>query len=189
MWIALKLLGFGKTLLDMALRLFAWLCEDWLRIVVAGLAILSAVLWFRGNDYRAERNDALASWQAEREAHQQTEQNYREASAKALAAAEANKDRVETRYVEIENAQDKDIRARLAAALDSLRERAAAANPSGSGAVGLSGTTVPAVDPDGAGGDAKLDDALICTENTVKAQGWQDWWAETQAVERLPEAQ
>ena len=182
--IAIKLLGFGKTLLDLGLRFIAWLCEDWLRLVVAGLAILSAVLWFRGNDYRSQADDAREGWQAEITAHKQTEANYREASAAALAAAQANKVRVETKYVEIENAQDKDIRARLAAALDSLRARAATANPGSPDRVGLPGATVPAVDPAGAGQDTVMDDALICTENSVKAQGWQDWYAEAASVAR-----
>jgi hypothetical protein len=184
MWLALKLFGFGKTLLDMGLRFFAWLCEDWLRLVVAGFVILSAVLWFRGNDYRSERNDAQAGWKAEINAHKQTEANYREASAQALAAAKENKVRVETKYVEIENAQDKDIRARLAAATASLRARSASSDSSGSNAISLPSPSNATVDPAGAGIDPIMDDALICTTNTVKAQGWQDWYAEAQAVTR-----
>lgn len=186
MWLAIKL--FGGKLIGGLLRIFAWLCEDWLRIVVAGLAILSSVLWFRGNDYRAERNDALAGWQAETEAHKMTVEMYRAASAKALADAEANKARVETRYVEIENAQDKDIRARLAAAVASLRAKTAA-DSSGSREINLPVNPNAPVDPSGAGQNAVLDDALICTENTVKLQGWQDWHTEAQAVERLPASQ
>jgi len=182
--IAIKLLGFGKTLLDMALRLFAWLCEDWLRLVVAGLAILSAALWFRGNDYRSQADDARKGWNAEITAHKQTEQNYREASAAALAAAQQNKVRVETKYKVIENAQDKAIRAQLAAATASLRSRAATANPGSPDRVDLSGATVPAVDPAGAGQDAVMDDALICTANTILLQGWQDWYAEAASVAR-----
>jgi len=181
---ALKLLGFGKTLLDLGLRFVAWLCEDWLRLVVAGFVILSAVLWFRGNDYRSERNDAQAGWQAEITAHKQTEANYREASAQALAAAKENKVRVETKYVEIENAQDKDIRARLAVATASLRARAASSNSSGPDGASVPGASSAAFDPAGTGQNAIMDDALICTENTVKAQGWQDWYAEAQSVAR-----
>lgn len=184
MWILWKLLGFGKTLLDMALRLFEWFCEDWMRIVVAALVILSAVLWFRGNDYRAERDTAQTGWNDEKKAHKETEANYREASAAALAAAQANKVRVETRYVEIENAQDKDIRARLAAATASLRARAAQADSGSADAIGLPSASNAPVDPNGAGEGPIMDDALICTENTVKAQGWQDWYAEAQAVAR-----
>jgi hypothetical protein len=184
MWFALKLLGFGKTLLDLGLRFVAWLCEDWLRLIVAGFVILSAVLWFRGNDYRSERNDAQAGWQAEINAHKQTEANYRQASAQALAAAKENKVRVETKYKVIENAQDKDIRARLAAATASLRARAANTDPGSPDAIGLPSLANAAVDPVGNSGDAKLDDALICTTNTVKAQGWQDWYDEAQSVTR-----
>lgn len=182
MWLAIKL--FGGKLIGGLLRIFAWLCEDWLRIVVAGLAILSSVLWFRGNDYRSERNEALAGWQAEQAAHKMTVEMYRAAAAKALADAEANKVRVETKYVEIENAQDKDIRARLAAALDRLRARTASADSGSADSVGLSGATGAAIDPFGASQDAVMDDALICTENSIKAQGWQDWYAEAQSVAR-----
>lgn len=48
--------------------------------------------------------------------------------------------------------------------------------PSSSPAANPSGTT-----PD-AGKDPVLDDARICAENTVKAQGWLDWWKEVSAV-------
>jgi hypothetical protein len=182
MWFALKLLGFGKTLLNMGLRFVAWLCEDWLRLVVAGFVILSAVLWFRGNDYRAERNDAQAGWQAEIAAHKQTEANYRAASAAALAAAQENKVRVETKYKVIENAQDKDIRARLAAATASLRARAASSDSSGPQRINLPSPSSAAFDTAGTSSDPIMDGALICTANSVKAQGWLDWYKQIQTV-------
>jgi hypothetical protein len=182
MWILFKLLGFGKTLIELGLRFVAWLCEDWLRIVIAGLAVLSAILWFRGNDYRNERDSARTGLESEIEAHKQTEVNYRTASAEALAAAKTNKVRVETKYLEIENAQDKDIRIRLTAALNSLRSRAASSNSSGSNAISLPNPSNATVDPAGAGGDTVMDDALICTANTIKTQGWQDWYAKVSNI-------
>ena len=182
MWILFKLLSFGKTLIELGLRFVAWLCEDWLRIVIAGLAVLSAILWFRGNDYRNERDSARTGLKSEIQAHKQTEANYRTASAEALAAAKANKVRVETKYLEIENAQDKDIRIRLAAALNGLRSRAASSNSSGSNATGLSIPADGSVNLAGASEAAELDDALICTANTIKAQGWQDWYAKVSNI-------
>ena len=182
MWILFKLLGFGKTIIDLGLRFVAWLFEDWLRIVVLSLSILSIALWMWGNGYQDKLDVAERGLKSEIEAHKQTEVNYRTASAEALAAAKTNKVRVETKYLEIENAQDKDIRIRLTAALNSLRSRAASSNSSGSNATGLSIPADGSVNLAGASEAAELDDALICTANTIKTQGWQDWYAKVSNI-------
>jgi hypothetical protein len=176
-WFILKLIG--KPIA----AFWQWLSEDWLRIVVAGLCVLSAFLWWQGSRAANARDDALAALQAEKTAHQQTVTNYRVAAAKAMAEAEANKARVETRYVEIENEADKNIRAQLAAAIAGLRAKAGA-DSSGANSTGLSGTAVPAVDPDGASQAAIMDDLEICTANTIKSEGWQDWYNAASAVAR-----
>jgi len=180
MLLFLRLIG-GK-IIGRLLGFLKWLAEDWRRVVIAGLAVLSVILFIRGNGLSDDRDKALAGWKAEKIAHDMTVEMFRAASAKALADAKANKVRVETKYVEIENAQDKDIRARLAAATASLRARAASSNSSGPDAISLPGVANATVEPAGTGGNAKLDDALICTANTVKAQGWQDWFEQIQTV-------
>lgn len=183
---ALKLLGIGKTIMGLFTRFIGWLCDDWLRIVIAVLCVLSAVLWFNGHRAANDRDKALAGWKSEISAHKQTVANYRAASQAATDAAGANKVRVETKYVEIENAQDKDIRARLAAALGKLRSRKTATDTSGAGAASMPFTPAAAVDPDRASGRAIMDDdAIICTANTIKAQGWLDWYEQVRAVERV----
>jgi hypothetical protein len=182
MLLFLRLIG-GKFI-SRIMGFFGWLAQDWRRVVIAVLAVLSVILFIRGNGLADDRDKALEGWKAETAAHKQTEANYRAASAKALADAKANKVRVETKYVEIENAQDKDIRARLAAATASLRARAASSDSSRADAISLPSVAVPTIDPIGASGEPVVDDALICTANTVKAQGWQDWYKEAQAVTR-----
>lgn len=190
---ALKLFGIGKTIMGLFTRFIGWLFEDWLRLlvaglclVIAGLCVLSAVLWFTGHRATNDRDKALAGWKSEISAHKQTVANYRAASQAATDAAVANKVRVETKYVEIENAQDKNIRARLDAALSKLRSRKTATDTSGADAVSMPFTPNAAVDPAGAGGRAVMDDdAVICTANTVKAQGWLDWYEQVRAVEQV----
>lgn len=169
-WAALKIIGRPLT------AFWRWLSEDWLRIVVASLCVLSAFLWWQGSRAASQRDGALEALQAEQSAHKQTEVNYRVAAAQAMAEAEMNKARVETRYVEIENEADKNIRAQLAAAIDSLRAAKARADSSGSDATSLPGIANAASDTYGAGEAAIMDDALICTENTILLQGWQNWW-------------
>ena len=182
MLLFLRLIG-GK-IIGRLFGFLKWLAEDWRRVVIAGLAVLSVILFIRGNGLSDDRDKALAGWKAEINAHKQTEANYRAASAEAMEDAINNKARVETKYVEIENSQDKDIRARLAVATASLRARAASSDSSGSNATGMPSPSSATVDPTGAGSDPIMDDALICTTNTVKAQGWQDWYAEAQSVAR-----
>lgn len=177
-WAALKIIGRPLT------AFWRWLSEDWLRIVVASLCVLSAFLWWQGSRAASQRDGALEALQAEQSAHKQTEANYRIAAAQAMAEAEMNKARVETRYVEIENEADKNIRAQLAAAIDSLRAAKARADSSGSDATGLPGIANAASDTDGAGEASIMDDAMICAENTVKAQGWLDWYSAASAVAR-----
>jgi len=176
-WAILKIIGKPFA------AFWQWLSEDWLRIIVAALCVLSAFLWWQGNRAANARDDALTALQAEKTAHQQTVANYRAAAAKAMAEAEANKVRVETRYVEIENEADKNIRAQLAAAIAGLRAKAGA-DSGGSREIDLPSLADPAVDPDGAGQAAIMDDLESCTANTVKAEGWQDWYKAADSVAR-----
>jgi hypothetical protein len=164
----LPLLSIGKTALQWLARL------PWYILTIAALCAVCVILWTGWG----KAADVLKD---ERATHSQTVANYRKASDDATAAAVANKARVETKYVEIENEADKSIRDRIAILTERLRKQAKA-NQSGSGAVGLPVASVATVDPNGAGEGAFDNDPLICVENTVKAQGWQDWYKGVAAV-------
>jgi len=164
----LPLLGVAKTALQWLARL------PWYVMTIAALCAVCVILW-------AGWGKSADGLKAERAAHKQTVANYRKVSDDAMAAAVANKVRVETKYVEIENEADKSIRDRIAVLTERLRQQAKAGQ-SGSGAVGMPVATSAAVDPNGAGEAAVNNDTLICVENTVKAQGWQDWYKDVAAV-------
>jgi hypothetical protein len=95
----------------------------------------------------------------------------KEAQKLATKLAKEEKARIEAEYKEIANAKDADIRNRIAAAVARVRDQA-----NSSGKTNLPSVTEAAVNSDGAGRGTVVDDAEICTINTIKAQGWQDWY-------------
>jgi hypothetical protein len=90
----------------------------------------------------------------------------------------AEKVRIEQEQKEISDAQDITIRSRIADAVARVRDKARAGRAVNAD---LPETASPAIDTDGAGEGSVGDDTLICVENTVKAQGWQDWYAAVRA--------
>ncbi len=108
-----------------------------------------------------------------------------------LARAEdaAHKAQVERDQNKVSQESDHEIRQRIAAAVAAVHVRLQPAPPthsSGGGSSGLSAAPDPANDPAGAGAEAIVPtvDLTICVANTVKAEGWQDWWKSVQAVPR-----
>ena len=95
----------------------------------------------------------------------------KEAQKLATKLAKEEKARIEAQYKEIANAKDADIRNRIAAAVARVRDQA-----NSSGKTNLPSVAETAINPDGAGQGTVVDDAEICTINTIKAQGWQDWY-------------
>ena len=89
----------------------------------------------------------------------------------ATKLAKEEKARIEAQYKEIANAKDADIRNRIAAAVARVRDQT-----NSSGKTNLPSVAETAINPDGAGQGTVVDDAEICTINTIKAQGWQDWY-------------
>jgi hypothetical protein len=175
-----KIFSFGKFLADF----WQWLTEDWLRMVVAillGLLVFQTIS--KGNIITA-RDQFELKWKEEHAAHLVTVSNYRAASLEATLEAQKNKERVETKYVEIENAQDRTIRDRLDVALNSLRQRAASAHSSGANTISGAGVADASFDPLGGSEGTLMDDLTICTSNTVKAKGWQDWFKTVSDVDR-----
>lgn len=112
----------------------------------------------------------------------------RTAVAKAQDAAHAAK--VETSDTKVQMGKNDAIQKRRAAGraaeLDRLRRaRAAKAADGGGGGAAVSGSAEAAAGADGEGREADIlqSDNLICIDNTIKAEAWQDWW---EAVEAIP---
>lgn len=172
----MKALGLGKSF-------FGWLRSlSPQTLLILALCLASAFLWLRGNHVTKQRDRALAGLV---EAKRGIE-NLRQASLKALDDAKANKVRVETQYVRIKDNAQTAISARLRSELDRVRA-ASESHQGGADATGVSGPADTASDPFGRDRTAVVHDAEICTTNTVKAEGWQDWYAQALVVPRTPE--
>lgn len=149
---------------------------------IMGLAIVALVFMF--NNVVQDRDSWHVAAGNYKKALDKTVADFKDAKLEVDRLANENKAVVETKYVEIENAQDKDIRTSLANALSSLRAARDKANTSGPDTVSGTGPTQPAVDTAGTGQTPVMDDAEICTENTIKAEGWLSWFGEVRAVDR-----
>ena len=109
-------------------------------------------------------------------------------TAEAKAADLANKIRVEAEQAKVQSDAETKLRHDLSAAraaVERLR-RAPQTNSGSSGGTGLPGPTDAASELAGASGDAVIPfaDAMICADNSVKAQGWQDWWKSVSVIDR-----
>ncbi len=111
------------------------------------------------------------------------------AVAKAQDAAHAAK--VEGNDTKIAMGKNDAIQKRRAAGraaeLDRLRRArasTAAASSSGDTPVPAAAEAAAGVDGEGGASDLLQSDNLICIDNTIKLEGWQEWWKEVEAVER-----
>ena len=146
------------------------LIANWKRILYGtALALLGTLLLVQ-----TARIDGFLFWdglKAENEKLTSQIVSIKEAQKLATKLAKEEKARIEAEYKEIANAKDADIRNRIAAAVARVRDQA-----NSSGKTNLPSVTEAAVNSDGAGRGTVVDDAEICTINTIKAQGWQDWY-------------
>lgn len=130
---------------------------------------------------QAERDAALASVKAERDAHQQTVTDYRLAQAEAAAADAANLARVRAEQQEINHAALSDYRSRLAALradYQRLRDRRAGEPAAGAAAgFGLPGSSAAAEGTAEAACDHGLSDVerLIASEQALQLDALIDW--------------
>lgn len=146
------------------------LIANWKRILYGtALALLGTLLLVQ-----TARIDGFLFWdglKAENTELRETLSKVEQAQELAIKLAKEEKARIEAEYKEIANAKDADIRNRIAAAVARVRDQA-----NSSGKTNLPSVTEAAVNSDGAGRGTVVDDAEICTINTIKAQGWQDWY-------------
>lgn len=117
--------------------------------------------------------------------------NVRTATAKAQADDLARKQAVEAQDARIAQEKTDAIEKQLADArrtvADYARLHAAPPADTGRGATAGVSFTPPAASPvAGAGGQAlvPISDLSICADNSVKAQGWQDWYRAIAKVDR-----
>jgi len=144
---------------------------------VIGLLFL-ALMITRGTlaDRAKERDQARVALQAQIA-------TYEAAADKAKTDAKAK----EARDAQITQETQNDLQAQLTAARASAAAYAKRLQSTAGKADTGSGTSVPqAADAtgsaDGTGSDAIMaDDLAICSDNTVKAQGWQEWWKRVSA--------
>ena len=150
----------------------------------AAALLVAFALWvFRIDSLRAQHK---------REAVQ-CEQNFAQFRADVKAQTElarisdaAHKAEVERDQERIRSENDEESRRRIADAVSRVRNDQARARGSGSSRAPVPGTPNAPGGPSG-GSEAPFvdaDDAVICTENTVKLEGWADWWREVSAVPR-----
>jgi len=115
---------------------------------------------------------------SERDAALQSVENLTAGIERANADAASHKALVEANQRLITHDEDNDIRGKLAAALERLRNTKASAG--GRIAVAVPEATKPSVNPAGAGQAPLVDDA-VCAEAVIKAEGWQSWYTKIES--------
>lgn len=189
----LPLLGIGKNIMSWIKSAFGWLFKRWYRVALAALLVVIAVLLWDNVSLRgqvAHWMDRTSHWKerytVEATAHIKTRVNYANAQ---KVAADMNKKQVEVienKRKEMANAQDAEIRSSIDRAVADARRVWAAKATKGFASRSDTGeiATSP-IDIDGASGMSVMDenDVRICTINTMKAKGWQDFYEGLRASE------
>jgi len=165
-------------------HIWLWCRKHWQTLVVVAAVFALALTIWRAPWAEARQRDKD---QAQITALQKTVSDMQAASAKAeadnkahVAATEAADEQTRKVQTDALSAQLVDAHAALAGW---LRSQAAAHNAGGNGVPQTPGS---ASSVDGAGQSAvvSVPDLEICAENTVKAQGWQDWYKAVSANPR-----
>lgn len=152
----------------------------------AGLILgLLAALWIWSDHRGYQRAETKAIVQIQRvEAKAAASLNAVKDTALRMRAEQVERARkIEAANRKVSDDVEASLRSRIAALRDGLRATAHG-NPGGDQA-GLPGAADASRDSAGAGGASELvADRLICGEAIIKAEGWADWWAGIQKVER-----
>lgn len=94
---ALRLLGFGKTLLSWGRSALRWIVSDWRHILIALVSLFAAYQWLEAGKYQRAHERAVTSL----ERANKTIADMKAASEAAKQAAIANAKRVEAEYERI----------------------------------------------------------------------------------------
>jgi hypothetical protein len=151
---------------------------------MTGVAVAFSLLLAWGLRVDHLREEARLETKAEIAAHIATKDGYRKVQALAAAKQAAEKLRIETQWKANANDAQNTIRNRLDVALASLRTQTGAGVASRGGGTSKTDIAASAADPIGAGQMPELvaaqfsdADMRICTINTIKADGWQGFYA------------
>lgn len=147
------------------------------------LALFLAWVW-RIDSLRAHYK---RSWEAEKTSSILFAERVRLTSETIVAKAEKSARRVETAQTQAQQESDNEIRQRIAAAVRAVQLRAGQTRAdTRSGGNDLPQAATAAGSPSGTSQAAELatDDLTICTENTIKLDGWQSWWRQVSTIDR-----
>lgn len=152
----------------------------------AAVAVMLFLGWvWRIDSLRAQHKKDLAACVAN---HAQFVADVKARTDEARRLDAAHKAEVEASQARIEKEKDSEIRKRIADAVAAVRVRVVSTpvHSSGSGNPPVSGAPVAAVSPAGASQEAivPVADLATCAANTVKAEGWQEWWKGVSAIPR-----
>ena len=182
----LSLLGIGKNVLGWLTAGVKYLFAAWYRIALA--VALAAFLWaymgWTSADNRAAKWKRTA--EVEMSLRIANEVAYKDAQKVAAEMNRRQVEKAEQQRKELALGKDLEIRRGINAALaDARRVWAAKANQSSTGRSGAGEVATGSVDPNGTSGLSVLDerDVQICTINTMKAKGWQDFYEGLRAAE------
>jgi|GEM_PF-5977280 len=151
--------------------------------LLGGATVIALWLYADHRGYsRAEAIYTAQIAQLENDVRQKTAEAQAEDIAHARVIEQAQEQARKEAYHDID---EKLAAARADADAYVRRMLAKAATDQGSGGgTGVPGAAEPAGEPADTDTTAILDDARICAENTVKAEGWSEWWAGIQKIER-----
>lgn len=147
--------------------------------LIGVLALIAVIQW-------AEARHWQKRYVGEAKAHSATIARYEGAQRVAVELNKAKVERIERERRDVANVKDTEIRRGIDAAVADAqrvwRERTAKSLAGGSTA---SETSTAPIDTSGAGGVPIMDasDVRICTINTMKAKGWQDFYGSLDAPE------
>lgn len=164
------------------------LLKYWQQILLGGTAIALALALVVTRHTLANRTESLHNLTV-------SAANFQQAVSLATAKAEADdiahSNAVKEQDEKIRNDNEADLKTKLANAdalanayANRLRSATASANTRGGKGPSLPAAPDPSGPATGPSPDPVVDDTRICAENTVLAQGWQDWFKDAQAVER-----
>lgn len=154
--------------------------------LMAGAGIVIAIFlgWvWRVDSLRAQHKKELIACQ---ENHARFVADVKDKTELARMSDAAHKAEVERDQEKARAENDTEIRRRIDAAVANVRLRQQSQTSNGrSGAANLPGAAHPTSGSDRASEASVMDegDQIICSENTVKAQGWKDW---NDAVQSIP---
>lgn len=181
------------ALLSMLASAGQWLLKHPLWIAVIGLTVLLGLAKWDAHSWHSKADQSHQAFLLEKAAFTATVANFRAATAQAQAADQAHARDVEHRDAGISQEAQNDLTkqrddavARAADYARRLRAGTAESPVGGGSATGLPVPAGAAGAADGAGATAVVPaaDLTVCAENSVKAQGWPDWWRKVSAAPR-----